>query len=157
LQWAGYPAPGQVLSGEGCPSKFELLPGYLLSEVEPEGVLVIDWGGAMWLINEDRKRAVNTESKIELRVEKVVSCVPVSDAGWWQVLWGDFVFATCEKEYDAIEAMIGLTLLTMDTVVAKTSAGMIFKKLNNISSQDNATFIPEAIKEIFDNRIKNNS
>lgn len=109
------------------------------------------------MINEDRKRAVNTESKIELRVEKVVSCVPVSDAGWWQVLWGDFVFATCEKEYDAIEAMIGLTLLTMDTVVAKTSAGMVFKKLNSISSQDNATFIPEAIKEIFDNRIKNNS
>lgn len=104
----------------------------------------------MWLISEDRKRAVNTESKIELRVEKH-TC-----GTGWLVIWGDFLFATCEKELDAIESLIGITILTMDTVVARVPTGITYKRCNILMTPDIDEYLVSSIKDIIQRRIKNN-
>ncbi len=103
----------------------------------------------MWLISEDRKRAVNTESKVEIYV---------THNGLWQVaaniLTGDpsivsghFIFATCDKEYDALEALVAITLLSMDTVVAKTPIGLTYKRCD-LHTPDIEEYLASSIKDI---------
>jgi len=115
----------------------------------------------MWLISEDRKRAINTETKVEIHVDTplyaTAEALPRPPGPMvWFVKSGSFVFATCEREHDAIEALVAITLLTMDTVVARTSTGLTYKRCD-IHSLDIDEYLAASIKDIIQRGIKNNS
>jgi hypothetical protein len=74
----------------------------------------------------------------------------------WFVKCGNLVFATCERENDAIEALIGITLLTMDMVVARTPTGLTYKRCCDLHSLDIDEYLATSIKDIIQRGIKNN-
>jgi len=96
----------------------------------------------MWLINDDRTKAINTESKVELSVETMKEN--------WLVKYDDFTFAVCKNKHDAIETMITITILSMDMVIAKTQIGMTYKKCGDIGDNNIDGFIQVSVKDIIE-------